>query len=109
MPTEQAELAFESIARQDDAETEMIVDSVVRQDYRCTHWKFRRRLMGLLNLGKYYGLIYWKNRTYMSAALCQAKENNDKEAQATAFELLDVLLAMDVALAHVCAIRLTLT
>lgn len=101
-PVEQAALAFEAIARNDDAELAVIVGSVERLAYRCTHWAFRQRGWCLLDLAKYYGLIYWKTRTYMEVEHSLAKQNNDPEIQATAFGLLERLLAMDVALANVC-------
>jgi hypothetical protein len=101
-PTEQAALAFEAIVRNDDSELAVIVGSVEQLDYRCTHWEFRQRGWCLLDLAKYYGLIYWKTRTYMTVEHSMYKEGNDIEAQKAAFIFMDRLLAMDIALANVC-------
>jgi hypothetical protein len=42
-PVEQAALAFGAIARNDDVELAVIVGSVERLNYQCTHWEFRQR------------------------------------------------------------------
>lgn len=102
-PKEQANLAFEAIARNDDSELAVIVESVERLDYRDTHWEFRRQGWCLLDLAKYYGLIYWKARTCIAVAHNQFQEGNSAENQKAAFAFLDRLLAMDVALNEVCA------
>ncbi|WP_411727786.1 hypothetical protein [Methyloglobulus sp.] len=102
-PTEQAALAFEAIARNDDAELNVIVESVERKDYRCTHWDFRWRLSGLTNLASYYAMIYWKTRTYMEVVNSKYNECGNEADQKAAFVFLDRLLAMEVALADVCA------
>jgi hypothetical protein len=101
-PTEQAALAFESLGRHDKAETEMIVRTVVTQAYRCPDWAFRRRLMDLINLGRYYGLLYWKTRTFLTVAYSQSQLKKDSSSQAGLFEWLERLLAMEVALIQVC-------
>jgi hypothetical protein len=101
-PTEQAALAFEAIARNDDSELAVIVDSVEQLDYRCTHWEFRQRGWCLLDLAKYYGLLYWKTRTYMEVVHSKFKEVNNIQDQKATFVFLDRLLAMDVALTDVC-------
>jgi hypothetical protein len=43
-PVEQAALAFEALARNDEAELDVIVDSVERLYYQCTHWQYRWRV-----------------------------------------------------------------
>jgi hypothetical protein len=101
-PHEQAALALESLARQDNAETDRIVGSVTQLTYRCPHFDFRRRLSGLINLSLYYALIYWKTRTYMAVAHYHSKTNHDPKDQAAAFEYMDRLQAMETALAQVC-------
>ncbi len=101
-PVEQAGLAFEAIARNDDAELAVIVESVQQLDYRCTHWEFRQRGWCLLDLAKYYGVIYWKTRAYMGVAHAKFQEGNNVNDQKATFVFLDRLLAMDVALTDVC-------
>jgi len=59
-PNELAALAFEALQDGDNAEFEIIAGSV---DKRTENgWYYRRRLMGLTNLGLMFGGIYWKSR-----------------------------------------------
>ncbi len=102
-PHEQAALAFEAIASNDDGAREMIVGSVEHKDYRCTHWDFRSRLSGLTTLASYYALIYWKSRTYMEVANSKYNERGDEADQQAAFAFLGRVLAMETALQDVCA------
>lgn len=102
-PHEQAALAFEAIANNDDGGREMIVGSVEHKDYRCTHWDFRSRLLGLTTLASYYALIYWKTRTCLAVVGSKYNERGDEADQKAAFEFLDALIAMECALHEVCA------
>ncbi len=79
----------------------MIVGSVERKDYRCTHWDFRSRLSGLTT--GYYALIYWKTRTYMVVVDGKYNKYGDEADQKAAFVFLDRLYAMESALHIVCA------
>ena len=99
---ELAGLAFEALARQDDIEVDTIVGSVRTQDYKCTDWGYRRRLVGLTDLYKYYSMVYWKNRAYMAAAENFIKEGDNKLENLLNL-LIDHAIAMDVALQEVCS------
>lgn len=102
-PHEQASLAFESLANRKKDETDLIIGSVAQHTYQCPHFDFRRRLTDLINLSLYYGLIYWQTRNSWSMAYYQSKVKVDAAAQETAFDVEDRLLAMETALAKVCA------
>jgi hypothetical protein len=85
---ELANLAFTALVRDDDNERETILDNVQHVNYLTLHYDFKRRFLGYLNLGGYYGLIYWKTRASMTAADCHQQ--------------LNTLGAMDAALQVVC-------
>lgn len=102
-PYEQAALAFEALARQDSVELGTIVGSVERHDYRCSHWDYRHRLTGFIDLAKYYGLIYWKTRCCMAVMDGMFKERGDEADQQAAHIYVDMVLAMETALQDLCA------
>lgn len=102
-PHEQAALAFEALARQDTVELGAIVGSVERQDYRGSHWDYRQRLTGFIDLAKYYGLIYWKTRCCMAVMDDKFKEGGNEADQQAALVFVDRVLAMETALQDVCA------
>lgn len=102
-PHEQAALAFEALARQDTLGLGAIVGSVERQDYRCSHWDYRQRLTGFIDLAKYYGLIYWKTRCCMAVMDDKFKESGNEADQQAAYVYVDMVLAMETALREVCA------
>lgn len=99
---ELADLAFEALARQDGIDLDTIVGNVKTKDYRCKDWDYRWRFVGLTDLYKYYGMVYWKNRAYMAAA-----ENlitaGDTKLSSLLDGLVDQTIAMDVALQDVCS------
>ncbi len=102
-PKEQANLAFEAIACNDIAELDLIVEGFERLNYRDTHREFRHRGWGLLDLGKYYGLMYWKTRACLLTTMINTKKDNKVDNQSLLFDLRQKLIAVDVALAEVCA------
>ena len=59
-PDELAALAFEALQDGDNVEFEIIAGSVDKRT--ANGWYYKRRLMGLTNLGMMFGGIYWKNR-----------------------------------------------
>jgi len=95
-PQEQAALCFDAAIRQDKNELDSIVASVEQQTYKSLDYRYRKRVMGLYMLGLFYGGMYWKTRTLMTAAAFV----QDYRQEAHLF--LNNLSSMDVALIAVC-------
>ncbi len=91
-PEELAGLAFEASICGGDAEYDAILASVGNRIYICRDQRFSLTLNAYIDLGMFYGMTYWQNRTYMACA------DNDN-----ALLLVDHAIAMDVALQAVCA------
>ena len=95
-------LAFEALMRGDDAEKEAILGSVRELNYRCKDQRFTRRYRGYLDLALFYGMVYWKERTFMAVAETRYKEDGCEKSRATLYHFVDNVVAMDVALQAVC-------
>lgn len=102
-PKELAALAFEANVRGDDAEHDAILASVGKRTYICLDQRFSSLLNSYGDLGVFYGMTYWKNRSYMAYAETQHAATGDDKASALRDHLLDSAIAMDVALQAVCA------
>jgi hypothetical protein len=96
-------LAFEANVRGNKAEFETIRASVGNRTYVCLDQRFSRLTTAYINLGVFYGMTYWKNRTYLAYAETLHTAQGDEKSQALLFHLLDSAVAMDVALQKVCA------
>ena len=59
-PYERAAMALEALQRGDNAEFDVINGSLDKRT--ADDWHYKRRLMGLTNLGLLYGCTYWKAR-----------------------------------------------
>ncbi|MDP1667092.1 MAG: hypothetical protein Q8L79_18460 [Methylobacter sp.] len=95
-PQEQAALCFDAAIRQDKNELDSIVASIEQHTYKCLDYRYRKRVMGLYMLGLFYGGMYWKTRTLMTAAAFVP------DCQQEAHLFLNKLSSMDVALIAVC-------
>ena len=102
-PHEQAALAFEALMRGDDDERLTILGSVGKKHYQCLDQRFSLRLNGYIGLGMFYGMVYWKTRSYMEVTSSKYDECGDEADQKAVFVLLDRLFAMETALQEVCA------
>jgi hypothetical protein len=102
-PEELAALAFEANMRGDNDEFETILASVGRRAYICLDQRFNRLTNAYLDLGMFYGMVYWKHRTYMEFASNLHKEQPNDGNRTLLFYYLDNVMAMDVALQEVCA------
>jgi hypothetical protein len=101
-PEELAGLAFEASIYGGDAEYDAILASVGNRTYICRDQRFSFALNAYIDLGMYYGMTYWKNRTYMAYAETLHAATGDKKAKALHDHLLDSAIAMNVALQAVC-------
>jgi hypothetical protein len=102
-PEELAGLAFEANVRGNKAEFETICTSVGNRKYLCLDQRFSRLTTAYINLGVFYGMTYWKNRTYLAYAETLYTTQGDEKSQVLLFHLLDSAVAMDIALQKVCA------
>ena len=100
-PVEQANLVFEAIARNDDDEIEVIVNSLEKRAYRIWNPEYTFRKEGLMTLAMIYGVSYWKQRELFTRAMGAYDKGNEKAAlifiQAAA-----QIRGMEVALIDVC-------
>lgn len=104
-PHEQATLAFEALARQDENEMDTILDSVPRQTYTGLHTDYTRRAHGLQALAWLYGLEYWKNfSTVYLALFLLANRGGDLTLRNLCKSFDAKLMAMEIALAEVCGL-----
>ena len=95
-PQEKAALCFDAAMRRDNNELDSIVSSIEQQNYKCLDYRYRRRVMGLYMLGLFYGGMYWKARTLMTAAAFVPGYKQEADT------FLNKLSSMDVALIAVC-------
>jgi hypothetical protein len=103
LPEELAGLAFEASMRKDNDEYDAILASVDKQPYICLNQRFVKHNNGLMDLALFYGMTYWRTRTYLMSAdsLQNAQGNTLTENLINHF--VDSLRAMDVALQWICA------
>jgi hypothetical protein len=99
-PEELARLAFDASVRGDDDEYSAILSNVGKRTYVCLNQEFSLRLNEYIGLAMFYGMVYWKHRTYMAYAEAAAK--GDDKPKDLIFDLLDKVIAMDIALQEVC-------
>jgi hypothetical protein len=102
-PDELAALAFAANVRGDHDEFETILASVGRRTYSCLDQRFSRLTNAYLDLALFYGMTYWKNRTFLAYAETLSAVKGDDKSKALLSHLLDNAIAMDVALQEVCA------
>lgn len=79
-PVEQANLVFEAIARNDDDEIEVIVNSLEKRAYRIWNPEYTFRNEGLMTLALIYGVSYWKQRELFVRAMRDYDKGNEKAA-----------------------------
>jgi hypothetical protein len=96
-------LAFNALMRGDDDERLTILASVHKRHYQCLDQEFSRNYNGYIDLGLFYGMVYWKNRAYMEFVGNLHKEQPNDRHERLLFHYLDNVMAMDVALQEVCA------
>jgi hypothetical protein len=102
-PEELAGLAFKATVRGDYAEHDAILASVGNRTYICRDQRFSLMLNAYIDLGMFYGMTYWKNRTYLAYTEILNAATGDDKAKALHDHLLDSAISMDVALKAVCA------
>lgn len=98
-----AALAFDALMRGDDNERMAIVSSVDRRYYHCINQGFTKSYNGYIDLGLFYGMVYWKARCCMAVMGDKFKESGNETDQNIEFKYLDRVLAMETALRDVCA------
>jgi hypothetical protein len=108
-PTEQANLAIDAIKRFDDADFQLIHNSVKRCTYECLHKDYQMQIEAFERLALTYGVQYWKNQALATLAL----KHHDNEVNGLNSELKDLALnawkvflihlgCMELALAEIC-------
>jgi len=101
-PYEQAGLFFEAAVRQDNAELEVIVNSLERRPYRALRPEFTKRKEGLFMLAWTYGIEYWRNREMMIRAIAVYHKTGSEAALYVGLNAADELTGMEAALVDVC-------
>lgn len=76
-PKELANLAVNAIIRNDKKDFELINNSVKRKDYNCPDIEYQSRRDGIVQLGLFYGVEWWKNQALNTAALWANEINPD--------------------------------
>jgi hypothetical protein len=103
-PHEQATLAVEALARQDESEIDAIIAAVPRQTFTGLHTDYTRRAHGLLELVCQYSIEYWKNNSFLFAALALYNHDGSNKNLNLSKSFDAKLMAMDIALAEVCRV-----
>ncbi|MEQ1738404.1 MAG: hypothetical protein ABL884_00715 [Methyloglobulus sp.] len=98
-----AALAFDALMRGDDNGRMAIVSSVDRRYYHCINQGFTKSYNGYIDLGLFYGTVYWKARACMAVMDGKFKESGNEADQQAALVFVDRVLAMETALMDVCA------
>ena len=105
-----AALAFHYISEGNALEFKRLGDAVPRKDYNCPDVAYQARLDGFTRFAACWAIEHWRLRCHkaemLGAALAATRRNDDEKADT----LLDAheraescLLALDVALAAICA------
>lgn len=105
-----AALAFHYISEGNALEFKRLGDAVPRKDYNCPDVAYQARLDGFTRFAACWAIEHWRLRCYkaemLGAALAASRRDDDEKADT----LLDAheraescLLALDVALAAICA------
>ena len=99
-PHEQAALVFEAAIRNDENETDLILDSVEKRTYSTPHIDYQQRIMGLISLSGCYGIAYWKTLCQLSTlmALSLGDDSHDKAVRL----FINQINSMDAALEAIC-------
>ncbi len=100
-PVEQANLVVEAIARNDDDEMEVIVNSLEKRTYRIWNPEYTFRKEGLMTLALIYGVSYWKHRELFMRAMSACDKGN-KEATFIFLQAAAQIRGMESALKTVC-------
>jgi hypothetical protein len=101
-PTEQGTLAFDALARLDENEADLIVNSVEWKTYRSVHAGYRRRVERLVLLASCYSMEHWRTRALMLQAFNLYSRNDDDDLGDLGINLFYRLQAVEVALVEVC-------
>jgi hypothetical protein len=101
-PTELGTMAFDALARLDENEADLIVNSVEWQTYRSVHADYRRRVERLVLLTSCYSMEHWKTRALMLQAFCLYSRDGDEDLGDLGINLFYRLQAVEVALVEVC-------
>lgn len=101
-PVEKANLVVEAIARNDDDEMEVIVNSLEKSTYRIWNPEYTFRKEGLMTLAMTYGVSYWKHRELFIRAM-SVYDRGNKEAAFIFLQAAAQIRGMEAALNNVCS------
>ena len=101
-PTELGTMAFDAIARRDENEADLIVNSVEWHTYRSVHADYRQRVERLVMLASCYSIEHWKPRALMLQAFNIFSRNDDEELADLSMSWFYRLESIEVALVEVC-------
>ena len=109
-PKELGNLAVDAIISKDFKGAELIKNSVERKTYECNDMEYQSRLNGIVQLGLFYGVEWWKNQALLTAGLWLTNQtepdtniqNHDDDAIAAIKELQARLASLELAINQIC-------
>ena len=108
-PEELGNLAINAITRFDEKELDLIIDSVERNTYECSHVDYINRLRSFERLALTYGVQFWKIHALATLALKHHNHGLDgyisepkKQATQLSNSFLISMASMEIALIRVC-------
>jgi hypothetical protein len=101
-PTDLGTMAFNALARKDEKEADLIVNSVEWHTYRSVHADYRQRVDGLILLASCYSMEHWKTRALMLQSFNLFSRDGDNDLGDFGINLFSRLQSIEVALANLC-------